>query len=282
MARQPARNYAWLDHHRDPWLPGLPPPLPPSSPRDLTNLPQNHTVILNDQLSRFHLDEAMQRQLRPLFTHSLSNYMPTYYVPPPRYPHGQTFNEFSVIFHIQFFNLTELWFLTHVADTDRYHEVHAWRRHLRPWGPRRIRNTPPDILARQFTFTWTVRPQDIFTATDLMERCHNPPGAPLRRGPDYHTYLTLNDILKKLLMHIKFTWGIFIPLEILKLRELRAENHFYNMEMPIYNLVWNPNNEWDQLEPNIIHLVVDLVKPLPPLPPLYTQTLQPPEIVDQE
>ena len=114
-----------------------------------------------------------------------------------------------------------------------------------------------------------------------MERCHNPPGAPIRRGPDYSTYLTLNDILKKLLMHIKFTWGIFLPLEVLKLRELRATNDFYNMEMPLYNLVWNPNNEWDQLEPNIVHLVVDLVKPLPPLPPLYTQTLQPPETVDQ-
>ena len=113
-----------------------------------------------------------------------------------------------------------------------------------------------------------------------MERYDRPAGAPTRRGPDFALYLTLND--KKLLAHIKFTWGIFLPLSILRLRDLRAENHFYNMDTPIYNLVWNPNDEWDQLGPSNIHLVADLVKPLPPLPPLHTLTLQPAETADQE
>ena len=271
-----------LDHNRDPLTPAVPPPLPPSSPRDLDNLSRRGTPILDDSLSRFHLDAAMQRQLRPLFQHALSTYVPAHYIPAPRYPHGQSFNEYSVIFNIQFFNLTELWFLTQVGDATRYQEVHEWHSHLRPWGPRRIRNTPPETLERQFTFTWTVRPQDIFCATDLMERCDRPTGAPTRRGPDFTAYLTLNDILKKVLMRIKFTWGIFLPLNLLRLRDLRTENHFYNMDMPIYNLVWNPSDEWDQLGPSIIHLVVDLEKPLPPLPPLHTQTLQPPETVPQE
>ena len=149
----PMAHHRDLREDRDPWIPAIPPPLPPSSPRDLTNLPQHHTVPLDDSLSRFHLDEAMQRQLRPLFRHALSAYTPAHYIPAPRYPHGQSFNEFSVILNIQFFNLTELWFLTHVGDMARYHEVDEWRRHLRPWGSRRIRNTPPETLERQFTFT---------------------------------------------------------------------------------------------------------------------------------